>query len=166
MKAGVGHVLDETGVWQALDELHDPEIPVLSLVEMKIVRNVVIEDDSVKVEITPTFVGCPALEFIKDQIRAKMLERGFKDVEVKVNHSLPWSTDMLDHRVREKIRKFGIAPPPRVEVELSTALSAPVECPFCGSADTHLDSPFGPTLCKQIFYCDSCRQSFERFKPL
>ena len=156
----------EQQVFDALAEISDPEIPVLSVVDMKIISHVEVHDNSVSVEITPTFVGCPALELIKDQIRSKLLSLGFEQVSVQTNFTKPWSTDLLDSQAKEKLRTFGIAPPVTVQLNLAQTLAEPVPCPFCNSQRTHLESSFGPTLCKQIFYCDSCRQSFERFKPL
>lgn len=156
------HTVEE--VWKALGEVADPEIPVLSVLDMKIVRNVMLDHGSVSVEITPTFAGCPAMDQIQADIRAKLLEKGFSSVEVKKNLSGAWSSDMLDPVAREKLRTFGIAPPAAVHVDLSNVPA--VLCPHCNSDRTHMESSFGPTLCKQIFYCDSCRQSFERFKAL
>jgi ring-1,2-phenylacetyl-CoA epoxidase subunit PaaD len=157
---------NEQDVWKALAEVSDPEIPVLSVVDMKIISRVEVTGDNVSVEITPTFVGCPALEHIKDQIRLKLSTLGFEHIQVQANYSKPWSTDLLENDAREKLRAFGVAPPVTVQLDLSQALAEPVACPFCNSQKTHIESPFGPTLCKQIFYCDSCLQSFERFKPL
>ncbi len=156
----------EQDVLNILKEISDPEIPVLSVIDMKIISRVEVNDNTVSVEITPTFVGCPALEHIKDQIRIKLTSMGFERVHVQTNYSKPWSTDLLDNQTKEKLRAFGVAPPVTVQLNLSQTLSEPVACPFCNSQQTHLESSFGPTLCKQIFYCDSCRQSFERFKPL
>ena len=158
---------DEDRVWDALAGVKDPEIPVLSIVEMKIVSLVRASGSSAEVEITPTFAGCPAIGHMKDEIRKVLTEMGFTDVRVETNFSAPWSTDLLEPGTREKLRSFGIAPPPAtVQIDLGRALAEPVPCPYCASAVTHLESAFGATLCKQIFYCDSCRQSFERFKPL
>ena len=159
-------VLDKKAIWQALGAIADPEIPVLSLVEMKILRSVSVSDDGVKVVISPTFVGCPALEHMKSEIRERLAALGCSRVTIETTFSPPWSTDMLDDAVKEKLRVFGIAPPPRTGEDLVAVLSLPVACPFCNSQTTHLESAFGATLCKQIYYCDSCRQSFERFKPI
>ncbi len=153
-------------VWQELAKISDPEIPVISLVEMKVIRKVIISDDSVRVVISPTFVGCPALEHMKNEIRERLAGIGYARVDVETTFSPPWTTDMLDEEVKEKLREFGIAPPPKNDGELVAILALPVACPFCKSTNTHLDSEFGATLCKQLFYCDSCRQSFERFKPI
>lgn len=158
-------MLDKQAIWRELENITDPEIPVLSLVDMKIIRNVGINENGVSVLISPTFVGCPALEHIKDEIRARLTALGCGTVEIETTYSPPWSTDMLDENVREKLRSFGIAPPARTG-EIPATLLIPAPCPFCGSFHTHMESAFGATLCKQIFYCDECRQSFERFKTI
>jgi ring-1,2-phenylacetyl-CoA epoxidase subunit PaaD len=153
-------------VMMALSEVKDPEIPVLSLLEMKIIRDVQIEGNAVKVRITPTFSGCPALDHMKMEVREKLQTMGFDEITLEIDRATPWSTDLLDENVKEKLRVFGVAPPPVRQTTLAATLSLPVECPFCGASNTNLESSFGPTLCRQIFYCDNCRQSFERFKPL
>jgi ring-1,2-phenylacetyl-CoA epoxidase subunit PaaD len=159
----VGVVLSETEVWRVLREISDPEIPALSIVDLKIVRDVSSHDEEVTIDITPTFVGCPALDMIAEVIQAKLLEKGFKAVHVKKNYAARWSTEMLDETVRKKLEKFGIAPPTRSG---SVIVELPTPCPYCKSANTQLDNPFGATLCKQLYYCNSCRQSFEKFKAI
>lgn len=158
--------LTQEDVWTALKEVCDPEIPVLSLVDLKIIKNVTVENNVVEVTITPTFVGCPALEQMKADIRNRLEGLGFIEVQIRTELSLPWSTDLLSSEAREKLRSFGVAPPPVKQATLTATLGTAVACPFCGSGKTSLESLFGPTLCKQMFYCDDCRQSFERFKPL
>jgi len=156
--------IDEQVIWHELEKITDPEIPVLSLVDMKVIRKVTIQDGAVRVLISPTFVGCPALEFIKDEIKTRLTGIGCS-VEIQTTYSPPWSSDMLDEDAREKLRGFGIAPPVQT-AEIPATLTIPTACPFCGSFHTHMENEFGTTLCKQIFYCDSCRQSFERFKTV
>ncbi len=158
--------ITEQDVWKALGEVFDPEIPALSLIDMKIIRTVHLESNSAVVKITPTFVGCPALDQIKSDIRKRLEQLGLKDVRIETEFSLPWSTDLLGSEAREKLRAFGIAPPPVKAETLAATLELAVACPFCGSEKTRLESRFGSTLCKQLFYCDDCRESFERFKPL
>jgi len=155
----------ERQVWEELGKISDPEIPVLSLVEMKIIRNVRI-GERLTVVFSPTYVGCPATSAIMEEIRSKMKGLGYGEVNIETTFSPPWSTDMLDDAVKEKLRMFGIAPPPAGASDLESALMRPVPCPYCGSTGTKLESSFGATLCRQLFYCDGCRQSFERFKPL
>lgn len=159
-------MITEQAIWSELEKIRDPEIPVLSLVEMRIIRRVSVEDDAVSVLISPTFVGCPALEHMKDEIRSRLHAIGFGRVNIELTFSPPWSTDMLDDATREKLNVFGIAPPPRYGQDLAATLAQPVPCPFCHSERTRPESPFGPTLCKQIFFCETCRQGFERFKPV
>jgi len=156
---------DERTIWQELEKITDPEIPVLSLVEMKIIRHVKVQDGAASVLISPTFVGCPALEHIKDDIRNRLTQIGCRAVDIQTTYTPPWSTDMLDENVREKLRAFGIAPPAQT-TEIQATLTIPSACPFCGSFHTHMESEFGATLCRQLFYCDDCRQSFERFKTV
>jgi ring-1,2-phenylacetyl-CoA epoxidase subunit PaaD len=157
--------VDEQSVWQELERITDPEIPVLSLVDMKIIREVSLHHGTASVLISPTFVGCPALEYIKDEIRTRLTGIGCHAVDIQTTYTPPWSTDMLDEKVREKLRGFGIAPPAQT-TEIQATLTIPSACPFCGSFHTHMESEFGATLCKQLFYCDDCRQSFERFKTI
>lgn len=160
----VGPHITEEEVWDVLRTIADPEIPVLSLVDMNIIRVIDIDGDEVHVEITPTFVGCPALDHISELIQAKLLEKGFKVVTVRKNFAAPWTTDMLSEATRTKLKDFGIAPPAPAGMTVSVEL--PTLCPFCDSRDTKRESSFGSTLCKQLHYCNSCRQSFEQFRSL
>jgi len=156
---------EEQLVWDELGKIQDPEIPVLSLVEMKIIRSVRL-GEPLTVVFSPTYVACPATALMMQEIRTRMMGLGYRDVKIETTFSPPWSTDLLDGATKEKLRMFGIAPPPEGAVDLEASLAKEVACPHCGSGATTLESSFGPTLCRQIFYCDSCRQSFERFKPL
>jgi ring-1,2-phenylacetyl-CoA epoxidase subunit PaaD len=158
--------IEQERIWDALKGIMDPEIPVLSLVEMKVIRSLEIRGNRAKILLSPTFLGCPALEHMKEEIRQRLVSLGCEEVEIQLSLHPPWSTDLLDDEVKEKLRAFGIAPPPPNGESLVAVLELPVACPFCNSKQTHLESPFGATLCKQLYYCDTCRQSFERFKPL
>jgi ring-1,2-phenylacetyl-CoA epoxidase subunit PaaD len=155
-------------VWSALGEVEDPEIPVISVVELGVVRDVRIEGDRVHVEFTPTFLGCPALEVMRDRMAAKIQELGGEpDVEVVLDDS--WSTDRITPEGREKLRQAGFAPPAPREAEAPTLLqlqSAAFRCPYCGSTETTLENIFGPTPCRSIRYCTSCKQPFEQFKTI
>jgi len=158
--------ISESIIWSELAKIQDPEIPVLSLVEMKIIRSVSIGNDEVSVVMSPTFVGCPALDHMKDEIRARLKNIGCKEVKIAMTFSPPWSTDMLEEATLEKLRVYGIAPPPKVQQILTDSLNTPARCPFCGSDRTRMQSAFGATLCKQMYVCEKCRQPFERFKPV
>jgi ring-1,2-phenylacetyl-CoA epoxidase subunit PaaD len=156
----------EKKIWNALGDVKDPEIPTLSLLDLNIIRGVRFDETSVTVLMTPTFAGCPALNQMKNDIieRLTRLECGPINVETVLSNA--WSTDLLSSEAREKLRAFGIAPPPLKRATLRDTLNLPVPCPFCGSTETRLESSFGATLCKQLYYCNHCSQSFERFKPL
>jgi ring-1,2-phenylacetyl-CoA epoxidase subunit PaaD len=161
-------VVTAESVWQALAEIPDPEIPPISLVELGVVRDVAVEDDRVRVEFTPTFLGCPALEVMRDQIAESIRALGGEpDVQVILDDS--WSTDRITPEGREKLRRSGFAPPtPRAAgaPQLVQLQSTAFKCPYCGSSDTRLENIFGPTPCRSLRYCASCRQPFEQFKTI
>ena len=159
--------LTEAEVWNALAEVPDPEIPVVSLVDLGVVKEVAIEDGRVRIDFTPTFMGCPALEVMQRALAAKVEELG-AEVEVRVILDDSWSTDDITPGGREKLRAAGFAPPaprPAGKLEL-VQLQRGFRCPYCGSTDTRLDNLFGPTPCRSIRYCESCRQPFEQFKTI
>jgi ring-1,2-phenylacetyl-CoA epoxidase subunit PaaD len=168
MDAESARMLTEARVWEALAEVPDPEIPVISVVDLGVVRAVHVENGRVHVEFTPTFLGCPALEVMRAEMAAKISELGAEpDVEVIRDDS--WSTDRITPAGREKLRKSGFAPPvPRAQGEptLVQLESNAFRCPYCGSRDTALENVFGPTPCRSLRYCRSCRQPFEQFKTL
>lgn len=164
MNSVTHHTADD--VWRALRDVKDPEIPVLSLVDLNVIRDVTVEDSAVKVRMVPTFAGCPAMDLMRQEVERKLTEMGFEQVNVQVDRTASWSTENLAREAAEKLRAFGIAPPPRKTESLAETLSKPVPCPFCQSLDTQPDGDFGSTLCKQYYLCRSCKQSFERFKPL
>ena len=155
-------------VWAALAEIPDPEIPVISLVELGVVRQVEVVDSRVRVEFTPTFLGCPALETMRDAMNDRIRELGGEpDVRVIADDS--WSTDRITPAGREKLREAGFAPPaPRQAAapQLIQLQRGPFRCPYCGSTETELENIFGPTPCRSLRYCKSCRQPFEQFKTI
>jgi ring-1,2-phenylacetyl-CoA epoxidase subunit PaaD len=160
-------VVTERQVWEALAEIPDPEIPVVSVVDLGVVRDVSVDRMRVRVEFTPTFLGCPALEVMRDQMADAVRELGAEpDVEVIFDDS--WSTDRITADGRRKLRESGFAPPlPRGALPSLIQLSAPVfRCPYCGSTETRLENIFGPTPCRSIRYCADCRQPFEQFKTI
>jgi ring-1,2-phenylacetyl-CoA epoxidase subunit PaaD len=174
-------VVGEAQVWKALDEIPDPEIPVVSLVDLGVIRSVDIEKGHVRIEFTPTFLGCPALEFMKRAIEEKI-----PGAEVAVITDDSWSTDKITPAGREKLRAAGFAPPalragggtgkagaarpktrpPAAREGLVQLQSQVHKCPYCGSTETRLENIFGPTPCRSLRYCESCRQPFEQFKTI
>jgi len=162
-----GGVVTEDEVWSALAELEDPEIPVISLVDLGVVRDVQVEGERVHVEFTPTFLGCPALEVMRDAMSARIAELGAEpEVEVVLDDS--WSTERITPVGREKLRAAGFAPPtPRGEATTLVQLqSNGFRCPYCGSRETALENIFGPTPCRSLRYCRNCKQPFEQFKTI
>ncbi len=153
-------------IWQLLEEIKDPEIPVVSLVEMGMIRQVGIEAGKVIVILTPTFAGCPALNVMQAEIDQRLRQSGAPAVEVRLSLTPPWTTDWITPPGREKLKSFGLAPPPLHAGRLGEALLLPVVCPYCDSTHTEVKNDFGPTLCRAIWYCNNCRQPFEQFKPL
>jgi len=161
-------VVAEEQVWEALGEIPDPEIPVISLVELGVIRGVEIEDGRVRVDFTPTFLGCPALEVMQTAMAERIRELG-AEPEVRVLTDDSWSTDRITPEGREKLREAGFAPPAPREAGAPTLVqlqSQAFRCPYCGSTDTKLDNIFGPTPCRSLRYCNACRQPFEQFKTI
>ncbi len=158
----------EAQVWEALEEIPDPEIPVVSLVELGVIRSVDVENGHVRIEFTPTFLGCPALEVMKRAMEEKVAGLG-AEPEVEVISDDSWSTDRITPAGREKLRAAGFAPPAPREATAPklVQLQANVfRCPYCGSTETRLENIFGPTPCRSLRYCESCRQPFEQFKTI
>jgi ring-1,2-phenylacetyl-CoA epoxidase subunit PaaD len=185
-------------VWDALAEIPDPEIPVVSLVELGVVKGVEVENGNVRVDFTPTFLGCPALEVMQRAMESKIAELGATpEITVRLDDS--WSTDDISSEGREKLRAAGFAPPtprpaetdphrhpdaaakrtpsgisrvPHSHLGMGNAarnlvqLQRGFRCPYCGSTETRLENLFGPTPCRSIRYCESCRQPFEQFKTI
>lgn len=149
----------------------DPEVPALSVVDLGIVRDVELDADGTPtVVVTPTYSGCPAVQVIEEAIVAALELRGFAGARVRTVYAPAWTTDWMSAEAREKLRRYGIAPPtPRAtESELVPLLRREprVECPFCGSTKTTTRSEFGSTACKALMFCDACRQPFELFKAI
>jgi ring-1,2-phenylacetyl-CoA epoxidase subunit PaaD len=149
-------------VWAAFEEIPDPEIPVISLVDLGVIRSVDVSNGHVHVEFTPTFLGCPALEFMKRAIEDKVKELG-AEPDVAVVNDDSWGTDKITAAGREKLRAAGFAPPAPRLVQLQAQVH---KCPYCGSTETTLENLFGPTPCRSLRYCESCRQPFEQFKTI
>jgi ring-1,2-phenylacetyl-CoA epoxidase subunit PaaD len=161
-------VVTEAAVWDALARVPDPEIPVISLVDLGVIDDVRVEDDRVRIRIVPTFLGCPALDAMRIDAESAVATLG-AEAEVEVVLDRPWSTDRISPAGREKLRDAGFAPPAPGEAaapKLVQLQAAAFRCPYCGSPETRLENLFGPTPCRSLRYCTSCRQPFEQFKTI
>jgi ring-1,2-phenylacetyl-CoA epoxidase subunit PaaD len=171
-------VVTEREVWEALAEVPDPEIPAVSVVDLGLVHAVELDGERLRVELLPTFVGCPALDLIREAV-AKRLAGMAPRVEVEMTFAVPWTSDRITAEGRGKLRDSGFAPPGPTGGSAGQSLpivgqrptpSPPLRptatCPWCGSDDTALENLFGPTLCRTMFWCNRCRQPFEQFKAV
>ncbi|HEV8167116.1 MAG TPA: 1,2-phenylacetyl-CoA epoxidase subunit PaaD [Actinomycetota bacterium] len=144
---------DEKAVWMALAEVPDPAIPAVSVVDLGMVHSVDLDGERLRVALLPTFVGCPALDLIRQAVAARLAGMA-PDVQVEMTFAEPWTSERITADGRRALRESGFAPP------------RSATCPFCGSGDTRLENPFGPTRCRAIFWCNHCRQPFEQFKAI
>lgn len=155
-------------IYDALQSVRDPEIPTISVVDMGIITNVIVRsDDDVHVTMTPTFVGCPAIDYMRRDVEAAVKGLGVTNVTVDVTFDAPWTTNRITEAGKKALLQHGLAPPEHFDtLTLNLEVLNNVACPFCGSHNTDLKSPFGPTLCRSLHYCNACRQAFEGFKPV
>jgi len=159
--------VDARAVMTALEDVADPEIPAVSIVELGMIGGIDVEPDRLRVELLPTFVGCPALDVIRAAVTDRLQAFGLP-VAVETSFATPWTSDRISPVGREKLRRSGFAPPPHLASDRALPMlgAAPVCCPYCGSARTTLENVFGPTQCRSIRHCADCRQPFEAFKPV
>lgn len=162
--------LDAAQAWKVLARIPDPEIPVITITELGIVRDVRLESGAVVVSMTPTYSGCPAMDMIERDVVARLQDAGFGDVRVRTVLSPAWTTDWIGEEARARLREYGIAPPVRrgsgVETQRIHLHARAVRCPSCGSALTERVSEFGSTACKAHYRCLECLEPFDYFKPL
>lgn len=163
-------MLTEAQAWQALDAVPDPEIPVVSVTELGIIRELRCDDDAVTVVVTPTYSGCPATEVIGSTVRDALLAAGAASVELQTRLDPAWTSDWIGEAAREKLRAYGIVPPTGRAavggVQPIRFVKKTLTCPRCGSQDTERLSEFGSTACKATWRCKSCLEPFEYFKPI
>ncbi len=153
-------------IYEWLEDVKDPEIPVLSLVDLGVITEVEVSSNKVKIEMTPTFVGCPALDYMKDEVETLLKNKGVTDVQVEVNYKKAWSSDLISEKGRIALKKYGFAPPPSAHVLADLEILEAAICPRCNNTNTEMKSPFGPTLCRSIYYCHDCKEAFEQFKSI
>ncbi len=148
-------------IWNILETVCDPEVPVLTITDLGIVRNVKIVDELVEVVITPTYTGCPAMDMIAMNIRLAMIENGYSSIKITSVLSPTWTTDWMTETGKQKLKEYGIAPP---KGNAGTIAADGVECPQCKSINTKLISEFGSTACKALYKCEDCKEPFDYFK--
>ena len=153
-------------IWTLLEQVSDPEIPVLTVLDMGIVRDIRQENGVWHIDITPTYSGCPAMDMIAVEIKATLQEAGYEKVEVHLVLTPAWTTDWLTESGKQKLKAYGIAPPEGKTPDKSVLFGEPkkIQCPHCGSRNTKLLSQFGSTACKSLYQCQSCKEPFDYFK--
>ena len=151
-------------IFRILAEIPDPEIPVLSIEEMGMLRDVVITDEGYEVIITPTYSGCPAMGIIEEDIKEKLKQHNVAPATVKLVYNPAWTTDWMKNEAKAKLLKYGIAPPLHSSCSISRLSLNSIHCPRCNSADTVMLTKFGSTACKALYKCNSCKEPFEYFK--
>jgi len=159
--------LDKKALYACLEEVKDPEVPVLSIIDLGIVRDIQLNNDELEVTITPTYTGCPAMDVIATAIRVELTVLGFKKIKIIRSISPAWTTDWMSEEGKRKLKEYGIAPPNPKQQVCNDKLFAPdeaVQCPHCNSWHTHRISEFGSTACKALYQCDDCKEPFDYFK--
>jgi ring-1,2-phenylacetyl-CoA epoxidase subunit PaaD len=159
-------MLSKEQILQWLEDVKDPEIPVLSLVDLGVITQVIVDEEIVSIEMTPTFVGCPAMEYMKNEVEDVLKKRGINTVAVNITFRKPWSSDLISEKGKQSLKLFGLAPPSSSKIFTDLEILETAICPRCNGTNTELKSPFGPTLCRAIFYCHTCKEAFEQFKPV
>ena len=162
-------MVKEGKIWKLLEEVFDPEVPVLTVLDLGVVRNVLVNQDIIHITITPTYSGCPAMKTIEEDIQSKLKEEIHPSVKIEIETVLSpaWTTDWISEDGRRKLKEYGIAPPEE-EVDKSVLFAEPpvVPCPYCSSKETRMVSQFGSTACKAQYSCLNCSEPFDYFKCL
>jgi len=161
------HQIDKQAIYSYLEEINDPEVPVLSIIDLGIVRDVRMNDEELEVIITPTYTGCPAMDMITTTIKIQLATLGFKKIKITQVLSPAWTTEWMSEEGKRKLKEYGIAPPnPKQQVcdQKLFAEAEGVQCPHCNSYHTHRISEFGSTACKALYRCDDCKEPFDYFK--
>ncbi|MBI2731047.1 MAG: phenylacetate-CoA oxygenase subunit PaaJ [Sphingobacteriales bacterium] len=162
------NTIHKKNIYTCLEEIKDPEVPVLSIIDLGIVRDIKeSEEDGIEIIITPTYTGCPAMDMIAMNIKMTMASYGYKNIKVTSVLSPAWTTDWMSEEGKRKLKEYGIAPPNPKQQVCHENLFAPneaVQCPHCNSHHTHRISEFGSTACKALYQCDDCKEPFDYFK--
>lgn len=159
-------MITEADILAALQDVHDPEIPAVSVVELGLIADIQVDEQSAHVKMTPTFAGCPAVEWMRRAMEDRLRGLGLPNVRVTITYDPPWNSNRITPEGRRKLEAFGLAPPKLYAGDLNLIQIQDARCPYCGSYNSSLESAFGPTLCRAIHFCNNCQQSFEQFKPV
>ncbi len=159
-------VLTKDPIWDIIGRVQDPEVPVLTVLDLGIVREVEREGDQIKVTITPTYTGCPAMDMIGANIKRELRAEGYENVKIKLSLSPAWTTDWLSEDGKRKLKEYGIAPPVGATDDKRVLMGefSEVSCPYCDSENTQMISQFGSTACKALYQCRDCKEPFDYFK--
>ncbi len=159
--------INTQAIWKILEDVYDPEVPVLSVIDLGIIREVEIVNDELEVTITPTYTGCPAMDVISMNIRFALIQNGYSKVNIKSVLSPAWTTDWMTETGKEKLKAYGIAPPKVMQSVCTPGTfqqEEAIQCPLCNSYHTKLVSRFGSTACKALYQCEDCKEPFDYFK--
>lgn len=157
----------ENKIKAILETVMDPEIPTLSIVDLGIVTGIISKTEGqAHIKLTPTFSGCPALRIMETMVHDKLIEEGFTDVKVHTSFDVQWNSNMISEKGLAALKKHGLAPPPKHDGYIELDVLSDTPCPLCNSRNTTLKTPFGPTLCRSMHYCNNCKNAFEGFKPV
>ncbi len=163
----ISNDIDCKRIWLLLEQVNDPEVPVLSVIDLGIVRDVKINGNDTEICITPTYSGCPAMNTIEWDIRAILAQNGYTNIKITTILSPAWTTGWMSEAGKEKLKAYGIAPPNSIQSVCNTTLFArdqAIQCPRCDSYNTRLVSQFGSTACKALYQCNDCQEPFDYFK--
>ena len=155
---------EEKKIWNILETVCDPEVPVLTITDLGIVRDVKINGDEIEVVITPTYTGCPAMDMIAMNIKLALIENGYSKIKITSVLAPAWTTDWMTEDGKRKLKEYGIAPPQNESGRFNRPESFHVQCPQCNSTNTKLISEFGSTACKALYQCNDCKEPFDYFK--
>ena len=159
--------INTQAIWKILEDVYDPEVPVLSVIDLGIIRNVEVVNDELEVTITPTYTGCPAMDVISMNIRFALIQNGYSKVNIKSVLSPAWTTEWMTETGKEKLKAYGIAPPKAMQAVCTPDTfqqEEAIQCPLCNSYHTKLISRFGSTACKALYQCEDCKEPFDYFK--
>jgi ring-1,2-phenylacetyl-CoA epoxidase subunit PaaD len=159
-------IYDKALILKLLDEVQDPEIPVISIKELGVVRDVIVSKDGIEIILSPTYSGCPAMKQMEEDVRKKLEDHGIINIKITLQYSPAWTTDWISESAKEKLRLYGIAPPEHSSISKAELIgkSKAIKCPLCKSENTTMVSQFGSTACKALYKCNDCLEPFDYFK--